>query len=92
VVVPRRPLPPLVVEVASPSTRRTDRTLKLATYEAGGVQCYWLADPEGPSLTVLELDGERYGEPRTVTGDQALTVQRPFPVELSPAALAGRRN
>jgi Uma2 family endonuclease len=80
--------PLLVVEVASPSTRRTDRTLKLATYEAERVPSYWLADPDGPAVTVLELAGERYSQPVTVTGDQALGVDRPFPVELVPARLA----
>jgi Uma2 family endonuclease len=79
--------PLLVVEVASPSTRRTDRTLKLATYAAGRVPSYWLTDPEGPSLTVMELTGDHYGDPVTVTGDQALRVERPFPVELTPARL-----
>jgi len=79
--------PLLIVEVASPSTRRTDRTLKLATYEAGRVPHYWLADPDGPSLTILELTGDRYGDPVTVTGDQTWRAERPFPVELTPARL-----
>jgi Uma2 family endonuclease len=79
--------PLLVVEVASPSTRRTDRTLKLATYEAAGVPSYWLVDPEGPTLTVVELGEGVYGDPVTVTGDQAWTAARPFPVEVSPARL-----
>lgn len=48
---------------------------------------YWLADPDGPSLTVMDLDGERYGAPRTVTGDQSMTVEHPFPAQLTPAAL-----
>ena len=82
--------PLLVVEVASPSTRRTDRTLKLATYEAGRVPCYWLADPDGPSLTVLELAGDRYGDPVTITGDQTWRAERPFPVEITPARLIRR--
>jgi Uma2 family endonuclease len=79
--------PLLVVEVASPSTRRTDRTLKLATYEAGRVPHYWLADPDGPSLTILELTGDRYSDPVTVTGEQTWRAERPFPVELTPARL-----
>ena len=79
--------PLLVVEVASPSTRRTDRTLKLATYEAAGVASYWLVDPDEPSLTVVELDGKTYGQPVTVTGEQRWTGTRPFPVEVVPAQL-----
>ena len=52
----------------------------------------WLADPDGPSLTVMELDGARDGTPRTVTGDQTVTVQHPFPAEVTPAALVGRNR
>jgi Uma2 family endonuclease len=79
--------PLLVVEVASPSTRRTDRTLKLATYEAAGVPSYWLVDPDGPTLTVVELGEGGYGDPVTVTGDQGWTATRPFPVEVVPGRL-----
>ena len=79
--------PLLVVEVASPSTRRTDRTLKLATYEAAGVASYWLVDPEGPTLTAVELGDGGYGEPVTVAGDQPYLAARPFPVEVVPARL-----
>ena len=79
--------PLLVVEVASPSTRRTDRTLKLATYEAAGVPSYWLVDPDEPSLTVMDLDGDRYGEPLSASGDQELRVERPYPLAITPAAL-----
>jgi Uma2 family endonuclease len=79
--------PLLVVEVASPSTRRIDRTLKLSAYEAAGVPSYWLVDPEGPALTVVELGQGGYGEPVTVTGDQAWTAVRPFPVEVVPGRL-----
>ena len=79
--------PLLVVEVASPSTRRTDRTLKLATYEAAGVPSYWLVDPDGPTLTVVELGEGGYGDPVTVTGDQGWTAARPFPVEVVPGRL-----
>jgi Uma2 family endonuclease len=79
--------PLLVVEVASPSTRRTDRTLKLATYEAAGVPSYWLVDPDGPTLTVVELGEGGYGDLVTVTGDQGWTAARPFPVEVVPDRL-----
>jgi Uma2 family endonuclease len=79
--------PLLVVEVASPSTRRTDRTLELATYEAAGVPSYWLVDPDGPTLTVVEPGEGRDGDPVTVTGDQGWTAARPFPVEVVPGRL-----
>lgn len=94
VVLPRGPLTPkvqdlplLVVEVLSRSTRATDLTLKRHVFEQAGVSSYWLLDPDEPSLTVLELQGGSYVEVARAEGEQPLTVQRPFPVTLVPAAL-----
>jgi Uma2 family endonuclease len=39
------PPPLLVVEIASPSSRRVDRTRKLADYRLGGAEKYLLVDP-----------------------------------------------
>ena len=79
--------PLLVVEVASPSTAVTDRTLKRAVYEEVGVRSYWLVDPAEPSLTVLELDGATCRELATVRGDEPFEATKPFPVTVAPAAL-----
>jgi len=87
----KRP-PLLVVEVASPSTQRSDRTLKLATYEAFGVQSYWLVDPVVPELTVLELESRHYIERARVQGDETAALTLPFPVEVSPRALVDPRR
>ena len=38
------PAPLLLVEIASPSTRRVDRTRKLADYRLGGLHLYLLVD------------------------------------------------
>lgn len=84
----QRPL--LVVEVASRSSRRIDRTLKRAVYEEMGIPSYWLVDMLGPQpvLAVLELrpDG-RYAEVAVVRGEEAFAAQRPFPVRVVPQAL-----
>lgn len=81
--------PLLAVEIASPSTRRYDRTAKLSVYQEAGVASYWLVepDPEVPSLTVLELDGGRYVERALITGDQSWTGEQPFPITLRPSDL-----
>jgi Uma2 family endonuclease len=57
-------VPDLVVEVASPSTRKRDRTLKLEAYREAGIPEYWRADPRTRTLTVLVLseDRSRYAE------------------------------
>jgi Uma2 family endonuclease len=85
--LPTAPL--LAVEVMSPSTRRIDRMLKHARYEAAGCPSYWLIDPDEPALTVFELHDGRYVEETHVTGDQAHRAKRPFAVELRPEALRG---
>jgi Uma2 family endonuclease len=82
------PGPPLLaVEVLSPSTRRIDLLLKRDRLQAAGVPSYWLIDPDGPSLTALELVDGTYREVAVVTGDEAWTARLPFVVTLTPATL-----
>lgn len=81
----RRPL--LVLEVLSPGTRATDGTLKRHVFEQGGVPSYWLVDPLVPAVTVLELRDGAYVEVAHAVGDEAVEVDRPFPVRLVPSAL-----
>jgi Uma2 family endonuclease len=75
-------VPLLVVEVASPSTRRLDTTAKISVYEQSGVQQYWLVDPAKPSARVLELRGEVYSEVAHVAGDSMVEDLRAVAREL----------
>jgi len=72
----------LVVEVRSPSTRHYDAAFKRAVYAEAGVPSYWLADPDAPSLTALELDGGDYRETARLDGPGDLVLDRPFPVTI----------
>jgi Uma2 family endonuclease len=56
----RFPAPDLVVEVLSPNTEQTDRTIKFEDYAAHGVGEYWIIDPETESVEQYVLAGERY--------------------------------
>jgi Uma2 family endonuclease len=47
--------PDLVVEVLSPSTRRTDRLEKTVEYARAGVREYWIVDPHGRTVEVFIL-------------------------------------
>jgi Uma2 family endonuclease len=79
--------PLLVVEIRSPSTALFDLNRKKTAYEKFGVPSYWIVDPDlaRPELTVFELrDG---GYVTEATSTQAVTVNRPFPVTITPAQL-----
>ena len=79
--------PLLAVEVRSPSTALIDQGTKRLVYEAAGVPAYWMVDPDGPSLTVLHLNDDRYVEHAVVTGEEAYAAVFPFPVTVVPARL-----
>lgn len=64
--------PDLVVEIASPSTRRRDRGIKMDLYARHGVAEYWLVDPSAILETLRLEDGRmaptgRYGRTETFT-------------------------
>jgi Uma2 family endonuclease len=50
------PVPILIVETASPSTRRRDREQKRSLYLDAGVAEYWMIDPERRCVTVVRRD------------------------------------
>lgn len=60
--------PDLVVEVASPSTRRRDRTRKVVWYRSYGVRECWLVDENPESVTVHYFASDPEPKPRTFTG------------------------
>ena len=81
--------PLLAVEIRSPSTAIVDRNAKLAAYQEFGVTSYWIFDPrpDAPELTVFELTDGVYQQIARACGGNALRVERPFPVDVTPAAL-----
>jgi Uma2 family endonuclease len=52
--------PDLVVEVLSPSTQSTDRTVKMHRYAAAGIPHYWLASTSAPAIEVYRLGEDGY--------------------------------
>ncbi len=53
-------VPDLVVEILSPSSARTDRTLKKELYRRSGVSEYWVVAPEDHVVEQYLLVGDRY--------------------------------
>jgi Uma2 family endonuclease len=104
VVVLRRPKPRLVaatpadvllvVEIVSPSTRRTDRTLKPVVYAEAGIPWFVLVEPECPDAPVVvvhELVDGAYVERVRAAAGQRLRLTEPFAIDLDPAELTRRR-
>lgn len=60
----RAPIPTLVIEIFSGSTRRRDQNQKRELYMDAGVAEYWMVDPERQVMTVIRPD-----QPDVVTGD-----------------------
>jgi Uma2 family endonuclease len=55
--------PELVIEIASPGTRKRDETIKRRLYERMAVAEYWVVDPDLDAVRVYRLDGTRYARP-----------------------------
>lgn len=82
----------LVVEIASPSTRITDRRTKPYLYAAAGIPYYWRVELEPvPRLFAGELHGGVYVDQVVQAGATAV-VERPVRLEIDPAVLVSRRR
>ncbi|MGH8905897.1 MAG: Uma2 family endonuclease [Egibacteraceae bacterium] len=68
-----RGAPDIVVEVSSPSSRRTDLGRKLALYERFGVPEYWYADLGNDTIRVYRLADGAYGDPIILKRGDILT-------------------
>ena len=60
---------------------------KRARYEAAGCPSYWVIDPSVPSIICWELVANTYLEVARATGDERVTLTKPFPLAISPADL-----
>jgi len=65
------PPPLLVVEVVSPNQENRDYRYKRSEYAARGITEYWIVDPMGQKVTVLEWV-EGFYEQRVYTGDEVI--------------------
>jgi Uma2 family endonuclease len=52
--------PDLVVEIASPGTRRRDETIKRRLYERSNVLEYWVVDPDIDVIRIYRRAGDRF--------------------------------
>jgi Uma2 family endonuclease len=84
--------PQLTVEVLSPSSMINDFNNKKAAYERMGTPSYWIIDPDGPVLTVFELDEDgKYQQVAETKGGTTFDATQPYPVRIVPTELLDRR-
>ncbi len=76
--------PDLVVEIASPSTAKLDRTKKYDLYAQAGAREYWIIEPKEYTIEVLTLEGSTYSLVGVFSGDDLLPskVVLGFPVSV----------
>ncbi|MFJ9523764.1 Uma2 family endonuclease [Kitasatospora sp. NPDC101801] len=77
----------VAVEIASPSTRVTDKKMKPALYAAAGIRHYWRLELEpAPRLYLGHLERGTYTD-RLVQVGESTGLTEPLPLDLDPAAL-----
>ena len=73
-----RGAPDLVVEIASPGTRRRDETLKRRLYERDGVTEYWVVDGDLNRIRVYRRAGQLFGRPLDLTREAGDVLTSPL--------------
>jgi Uma2 family endonuclease len=86
-----RGAPDLCIEVASPSTRDRDRTVKYERYAYYGIREYWIIDPDPQTVEVFVLENGAYRPFVTVRSGEDVR-SRVLPELAFPAALLFTRT
>jgi len=75
---PVRGAPDLVIEIVSPSSRKTDEVIKRKLYERIGVCEYWVVDPELDVVKVYRREGERFTRAGEYSREEGHTLGTPL--------------
>jgi len=70
--------PDLCIEILSPSSATIDKVDKFEQYQAAGVQCYWIIDPEHRTANAWQLSDGKYS-PVGTGRDNDVVHFPPFP-------------
>ena len=73
-----RGTPELVVEIASPGTRKRDATIKRRLYERTGVSEYWIVDPRTDAISVYRHAGTGFGRAIELTREAGDVLTTPL--------------
>ena len=70
--------PDLVVEILSPSTRKTDETTKRKLYERFDVREYWVVDPELETIKIYRRVDGAFARAAELTAEAGDTLTTPL--------------
>lgn len=70
--------PDLVVEILSPSTRRTDELIKRSIYERFGALEYWLVDPDRRTVQVFRRASTGFGPVQVFSAEAGESLATPL--------------
>jgi Uma2 family endonuclease len=73
-----RGAPELVVEIASPGTRRRDETIKRRLFERAGVSEYWIVDPDVDVVRVYRREPEGFGRATELSRERGDVLTTPL--------------
>ena len=71
-------VPELVVEIASPGTRKRDETIKRRLYEREGVSEYWIVDPQTDVVRVYRREGDVFARPLELSRERGDVLTTPL--------------
>jgi Uma2 family endonuclease len=70
--------PDIVIEIASPGTRKRDETIKRRLYERGGVVEYWVVDPDIDVIRIYRREGDRFARPLELSREAGDIITTPL--------------
>ena len=73
-----RGAPELVIEIASPGTRKRDETIKRRLYERAGVAEYWVIDPEIDAIRVYRREGDTFARATELSAEVGDSLTTPL--------------
>ena len=85
--------PELVIEIASPRTRKRDETIKRRLYERWGVSEYWVVDPEVERIRIYRQAGDAISRAEELSSEANDSVTTPLlPGLVVPVAAVFKRE
>ena len=70
--------PDFVIEIISPTSRKTDETVKRKLYERCGVREYWIVDPELETVVIHRVADGRYVRAAELSLEAGHAVETPL--------------